>query len=51
VHYDFDGAQAKLAECEAVIDADYFLTAIKVGALEGSCFYRGGRLGWIWKGC
>ncbi|KAI8467299.1 MAG: eukaryotic initiation factor [Monoraphidium minutum] len=36
VHYDFDGAQKKLAECEAVIDADYFLTAIKSEFIESA---------------
>ncbi|GBG00265.1 eukaryotic translation initiation factor 3 subunit E [Raphidocelis subcapitata] len=36
VNYDFDGAQVKLAECEAVIDADYFLTAIKAEFLENA---------------
>lgn len=36
VHYDFDGAQKKLAECEAVIDADYFLTAIKAEFIESA---------------
>ncbi len=30
MHYDFDGAQHKLQECEAVIDNDFFLTAFKV---------------------
>jgi len=36
VHYDFDGAQQKLLECEAVIDNDYFLTAIKAEFLESA---------------
>lgn len=36
VRYDFDGAQKKLAECEAVIDADYFLTAVKAEFLEAA---------------
>eukprot|EP00775_Hariotina_reticulata_P011661 gene11661-11804_t len=36
VHYDFDGAQHKLLECESVIDNDYFLTAIKAEFLESA---------------
>lgn len=36
VHYDFDGAQQKLQECDAVIDNDYFLTAIKADFLESA---------------
>jgi len=36
VNYDFDGAQQKLIECEALIDHDYFLTAIKADFLENA---------------
>jgi translation initiation factor 3 subunit E len=36
VNYDFDGAQQKLAECEAVLDADYFLTAVKAEFVEAA---------------
>ncbi|KAG1672627.1 hypothetical protein FOA52_002108 [Chlamydomonas sp. UWO 241] len=36
VHYDFDGAQHKLAECEAVIDNDFFLTAFKDDFVESA---------------
>ncbi|WIA30440.1 hypothetical protein OEZ86_000524 [Tetradesmus obliquus] len=36
VHYDFDGAQQKLIECESVIEHDYFLTAIKSEFLESA---------------
>eukprot|EP00879_Flechtneria_rotunda_P008745 GHRR01009159.1.p1 GENE.GHRR01009159.1~~GHRR01009159.1.p1 ORF type:complete len:433 (+),score=137.31 GHRR01009159.1:130-1428(+) len=36
VHYDFDSAQQKLTECEAVIDQDYFLTAIKAEFVESA---------------
>jgi hypothetical protein len=36
VHYDFDGAQQKLIECESVIEHDYFLTAIKAEFLESA---------------
>jgi translation initiation factor 3 subunit E len=36
VHYDFDGAQQKLIECETVIEHDYFLTAIKAEFLESA---------------
>lgn len=36
MHYDFDGAQQKLAECESVLDNDYFLTAIKAEFLESA---------------
>ena len=31
VDYDFEGAQQKLAECEVVLENDFFLTALKVG--------------------
>lgn len=30
VDFDFEGAQQKLAECETVLDNDFFLTALKV---------------------
>lgn len=36
MHYDFDGAQQKLVECETVIEQDYFLTAIKAEFLESA---------------
>lgn len=36
VHYDFDGAQEKLAECEAVIDNDFFLTACREEFVENA---------------
>ena len=36
VHYDFDGAQHKLVECEAVIDNDFFLTAFKEDFVESA---------------
>ena len=36
MRHDFDGAQTKLAECEAAIDADYFLTAVKAEFLESA---------------
>lgn len=36
VNYDFDGAQHKLVECEALIDNDFFLTAIKDEFLENA---------------
>ncbi len=36
MNYDFDGAQQKLIECEAVIDNDYFLTAIKADFMENA---------------
>ncbi len=31
VDFDFEGAQQKLAECETVLENDFFLTALKVG--------------------
>ena len=35
VDFDFEGAQQKLAECETVLENDFFLTALKVpGATE-----------------
>jgi hypothetical protein len=36
VHYDFDGAQQKLAECEVVIENDYFLAATKADFMEAA---------------
>ena len=30
VDFDFEGAQQKLAECETVLENDFFLTALKV---------------------
>ena len=36
MHYDFDGAQHKLVECEAVIDNDFFLTAFKEDFVESA---------------
>lgn len=30
VDFDFEGAQQQLAECETVLDNDFFLTALKV---------------------
>eukprot|EP00195_Chlamydomonas_chlamydogama_P011425 CAMPEP_0202902852 /NCGR_PEP_ID=MMETSP1392-20130828/17255_1 /ASSEMBLY_ACC=CAM_ASM_000868 /TAXON_ID=225041 /ORGANISM="Chlamydomonas chlamydogama, Strain SAG 11-48b" /LENGTH=422 /DNA_ID=CAMNT_0049589665 /DNA_START=36 /DNA_END=1304 /DNA_ORIENTATION=- len=36
VHYDFDGAQHKLAECEAVIENDFFLTGCKDEFIENA---------------
>lgn len=56
VHYDFDGAQQQLKDCEAVIDNDFFLTACKEEFVENArlfifevrtacacCCLRGGR--------
>ena len=31
VDFDFEGAQQKLAECETILENDFFLTALKVG--------------------
>lgn len=36
VNYDFDGAQQKLKECEAVIDNDFFLTACRDEFVENA---------------
>lgn len=36
VHYDFDGAQQKLKECEAVLDNDFFLAAYKEEFIENA---------------
>ena len=36
VDYDFDGAQQKLIECEAVLEGDYFLAAIKGEFMEAA---------------
>ncbi len=36
VNYDFDGAQQKLIECEAVLDNDFFLTACKEDFMENA---------------
>uniref|UniRef100_A0A7S0N9X6 Eukaryotic translation initiation factor 3 subunit E n=1 Tax=Chlamydomonas leiostraca TaxID=1034604 RepID=A0A7S0N9X6_9CHLO len=36
VHYDFDGAQQQLKECEDVIDNDFFLTACKEEFVENA---------------
>ena len=32
VDFDFEGAQQKLAECETVLENDFFLTALKVSS-------------------
>ena len=34
VDFDFEGAQQKLAECETVLENDFFLTALKVPGLS-----------------
>ena len=36
VHYDFEGAQVKLRECEAVLDGDFFLQGIKEEFVENA---------------
>jgi len=36
VHYDFDGAQHKLMECETVIENDFFLTAFRDEFMESA---------------
>lgn len=36
VHYDFEGAQVKLRECEAVLDQDFFLQSIKEEFVENA---------------
>ncbi|KAJ9519028.1 hypothetical protein QJQ45_026293 [Haematococcus lacustris] len=36
VHYDFDGAQQQLKECEDVLDNDFFLVACKEEFLENA---------------
>lgn len=36
IHYDFDGAQQKLKECEEVIDQDFFLSNFKEEFLENA---------------
>lgn len=36
VNYDFDGAQQKLVECDAVIENDFFLTACKEEFVENA---------------
>ena len=37
VDFDFEGAQQKLAECETVLENDFFLTALKVSRQSHSC--------------
>ncbi|GIL46995.1 hypothetical protein Vafri_3839 [Volvox africanus] len=39
VQYDFDGAQQKLKECEAVLDNDFFLAAYKDEFIENARLY------------
>lgn len=36
VRYDFQGAQHKLAECEAVLDGDFFLSALREEFVENA---------------
>lgn len=36
VDFDFDGAQEKLAQCEAVLDGDFFLVATKDAFMEAA---------------
>lgn len=36
VHYDFEGAQVKLRQCEAVLDQDFFLQSIKEEFVENA---------------
>jgi translation initiation factor 3 subunit E len=36
VDFDFDGAQEKLAQCEAVLDNDFFLVATKGAFMEAA---------------
>ncbi len=36
VRYDFEGAQLKLAQCEAVLDGDFFLSALREEFVENA---------------
>lgn len=36
VRYDFEGAQHKLAECEDVLDGDFFLSALREEFVENA---------------
>ena len=36
VRYDFEGAQHKLAQCEEVLDGDFFLSALREEFVENA---------------
>jgi len=52
VHYDFDGAQQQLKDCEEVIDNDFFLTACREEFVENArlFIFEVGFLLYMWVG-